>query len=210
MPRRIIARAVAAALTAAIALALFVGSAVAQPYYLDTLVTGTITGGATGGTVSVYSGTTPCKTIAGGTIAADGTYQVVVNCDVGTGTLYVDGAATSTTFTLIPGTVSSGVNATIGTAPSSTTTTPGATGTAATTGTATTGPAGATTATTGTTTASTGAAGTPGAPGAPGSESEGPTSGSSHAWIFFVAGLGLLALGAGGVVALRMRRRRVP
>jgi len=192
MAKGIIARAVVAALTAAIALVLFVGPALAQPYYLDTLVMGTVTG-APGGTVSVYSGDTPCKTIAGGTIAADGTYQVVVNCDAGTGTLYVDGAATNATFTLIPGTVSSDVNATIGAPPSSTATTPGVTGTT------TTGPAG-------TTTAGTDAAGSANTPGALNSQTAGTSSGSSHAWIFVAGVVAALALGAGGVTAVRMRR----
>ena len=95
MAKRIIARAVVAALTAAIALALFAGSAVAQQYYMDTLVMGTVTG-APGGTVTVSSGFTLCTTIAGGTIAADGTYQVVVNCDAGTGRLFVNGKSVAT------------------------------------------------------------------------------------------------------------------
>jgi len=170
MVKGIIARAFAAALVGAAALALFVGSAAAQSVP-DTLVTGTITG-ATSGTVGVYVGGTACTKIAGGTIVADGTYQIVVNCAAGTATLYVNGAPTTTTFTLTPGVPATGVNAVAGAAPTATAT-------------ATTAPSTV--------------------PSAPSSGNTAP-AGSSSAWMFLIAGLGALALGVGGVVAVSKSR----
>ena len=145
-------------LAATVALTLRAGSAAAQDHPYDTLVMGTVIG-ATGGTVSVYSGATICTTIAGGAIMSDGTYQIVVNCGAGIGTLYVDGTPTTATFPLIPGTVSSNVNATIGGSPSSMPTTQNATATTVPGSTSTTA-AGTTTTAAGTRTAD-----TPAAPG---------------------------------------------
>lgn len=195
-------------LAAAVALTLRAGPAAGQDHPYDTLVMGTVIG-ATGGTVSVYSGATICTTIAGGAIMSDGTYQIVVNCGAGMGTLYVDGTLTTATFPLIPGTVSSNVNATIAGSPSSTPTTQNATATTVPGSTSTTA-AGTTTTAAGTTTAAAGTR-TADTPAAPGKGATGSISGSSHVWIFFIAGVvAVIALGAGGAIVVRMHRQRSP
>src|SRR5205085_1321064 len=57
-------------------------------------------------------------TVSVGVTAPDGSYQVQVNCSAaGTGTVFVDGVATSTTFSFQPGTIHTGINATIANTP---------------------------------------------------------------------------------------------
>ena len=172
MLKGIIVRTFAAAVVGAMALAMFAGTASAQAVP-DSLVSGTITGAATGATVSVSEASGACRTVAGGTVAVGGAYQIVVNCASGPATLLVDGA-TVTTFTLTAGTPVT-VNGTIGA------TTPTATATATTpASTATVKP--------------------------PTTGNSLPAGSSSSAWMFIIAGLGALALGIGGVTALRKAR----
>ncbi len=164
--RRITASALVA-LVALVSLLAVAGSAMAQSVP-DTLVTGTITG-ATSGTVTVTSGGTACTTIAGGTVAADGTYQIVVNCASGAGQVLLDGTAVSgATFTLTAG-VPAVANGAIGAVP-----TPTATATATATATV----------------------------GAPKTGNTAP-AGASSAWMLVIVGLSALALGVGGVAAVR-------
>lgn len=80
------------------------------PTALYTLVSGKVTG-AMGGTASVAVAGLTCPTIAGGTLAADGTYQIVVSCPSGSASLLINGVARAT-FTLVAG-VPAVVNATV-------------------------------------------------------------------------------------------------
>ncbi len=122
----------------------------------DGAVSGTVLPTGTARVITISMGGTPCTTIIpGSTSAADGTYQIQVNCpSTGTATLVVDGTATSTTFAYYPGTVHSNINATLAGAPNPASTivppaststptqaTPTATATAAATATPTTVPA---------------------------------------------------------------------
>ena len=123
--RRLTASALVA-VVALVAMLAMAGSVLAQAVP-DSLVSGTITGAATGATVSVSEASGACRTVAGGTVAAGGAYQIVVNCASGPATLLVNGA-TVTTFTLTAGTPVT-VNGTIGAATA--TATASATGTVA-------------------------------------------------------------------------------
>lgn len=123
---RRIAASTLVALVGLVSLLAVAGSAMAQSVP-DTLVSGTITG-ATSGTVTVTSGGTACTTVAGGTVSATGTYQIVVNCATGAGQVLLNGVAVSgATFSLVQGTSITGVNGTVGAAPTTTATTPAGT-----------------------------------------------------------------------------------
>jgi hypothetical protein len=172
-------RLTASALVALIALAgllAMAGSALAQSVP-DTLVTGTITG-ATSGQVSVNVGGTACTKIAGGTVAADGTYQIVVNCAAGAGQVLLNAVAvTGATFTLVPGVPVTASGTIAAPTPPPATPTP----------------------------APPVATPTP-AVRPPATGNTAPAGSSSSAWLLVAAGLGALALGVGGVAAVRKAR----
>jgi hypothetical protein len=165
------------AMVALVSLLAMAGSAAAQSTQ-NILVGGTITG-ATSGTVSIVQGTTTCTLIGGstGAVSATGTYLMSVNCpNNAASTNVVLNGAVVATFSYVQGTRIT-ANGQVGAAPTTTATTPAATATA---------PAG----------------GTPAAPRT-GMASE---DGSSSAWLLVIAGLGALALGVGGVTAVRKSR----
>jgi hypothetical protein len=99
--RRITASALIA-LVGLVSMLAVAGSALAQSVP-DTLVTGTITG-ATSGQISVTTGGVLCTKIAGGTVTATGTYQIVVNCAAGAGQVLLNSVVVpGMTFTLQAG-----------------------------------------------------------------------------------------------------------
>ena len=164
------------AMVALVSLLAMAGPAAAQSTQ-NILVGGTITG-ATSGTVSIVQGTTTCTLIGGstGAVSATGTYLMSVNC--------LNNAA-STNVVLNGAVVATfnyvqgtriTANGQVGGTPPATATVPP--------GTATVPP------------------GTP-APPKTGLASE---DSSSSAWLLVIAGLGALALGVGGVTAVRKSR----